>query len=52
MVGIKKNYKKLLGKLKNTEEISNINVTEFCQGRQVRWGIAWSVKQEKKPIND
>ena len=51
MVGRKVSYKKLLGYMKHKNEIIDITTTEFCQGRQVRWGLAWRVKS-KEQIND
>ena len=45
MVGRKVNYRKLLGILKHNDNVDKIEITEFCQGRQVRWGIAWKIKK-------
>mmetsp|Transcript_3879 Transcript_3879/g.4815 ORF Transcript_3879/g.4815 Transcript_3879/m.4815 type:complete len:171 (-) Transcript_3879:144-656(-) len=45
MIGRKASYRKLLGYLKHQEGIEQVQTMEFCQGRQVRWGIAWTVKE-------
>ncbi|KAG0174565.1 hypothetical protein DFQ30_003777 [Apophysomyces sp. BC1015] len=41
MMGQKKTIKPLVDLLKSMD-ITNYVVTEFCQGRTKRWGIAWS----------
>ncbi|CAL8133837.1 unnamed protein product [Orchesella dallaii] len=41
MVGIKRDFKELLLKLKSVG-VKNFTTTEFTQGKTMRWGLAWS----------
>ena len=42
MLGRKKNVNILKQKLKYDKEVKCTAVSEFCQGRIMRWGLAWS----------
>ncbi|KAL4138253.1 hypothetical protein PRIC2_001760 [Phytophthora ramorum] len=41
MVGKKSSLRKLLALLRE-KQVQNTRTTEFCQGRTMRWGIAWT----------
>ena len=46
MVGRKVTLRRLKAYLRDAGDViepDSVRTTEFCQGRQVRWGIAWQV---------
>ncbi|CAO3651414.1 unnamed protein product [Cunninghamella blakesleeana] len=46
MIGLKKTIRPIIQVLKQYE-INNYVVTEFCQGRTKRWGLAWSFTSDR-----
>lgn len=46
MIGHKSSLEPLLEELKKND-IKSISQTEFCQGRTVRWAIAWTLTEDK-----
>lgn len=46
MIGHKSSLQPLLEELKK-QKIKSISHTEFCQGRTVRWAVAWTLTNEK-----
>ena len=52
MVGRKVTLRQLKAYLRDAGdaiEPDSVVTTEFCQGRQVRWGIAWKVAPPRPP---
>ena len=47
MLGKKKSLCELRAYLTQTLRILNVSETQFCQGRTMRWGLAWSFCNEK-----
>jgi U6 snRNA m6A methyltransferase len=49
MLGHKSSVKKVMGMLRS-RHIKYISTTEFCQGRTMRWGVAWSFSTSLRAI--
>jgi methyltransferase len=49
MLGKKKSFIELKKYLIEIKNIQNISEAEFCQGHTIRWGLAWSLKDETLP---
>merc|ERR1712018_855076 len=42
MLGRKKSANELKQVLRNDKEVKSVASSEFCQGRIMRWGLAWT----------
>ena len=51
MLGRKKSVQELRKILKNDIEVKSVAVSEFCQGRIMRWGLAWTFQSDIKLEN-
>jgi hypothetical protein len=49
MLGKKVNFNHLKGYLRSREQQFFIQASEFHQGKQVRWGLAWKLASELEP---
>ena len=50
MVGRKVTLRRLKAYLRDLGDVIEcVHTTEFCQGRQVRWGLAWQAAPPKEP---
>jgi methyltransferase len=46
MLGKKQSLIELKQYLIEEKKVANIAETEFCQGRTMRWGLAWSFHED------
>ena len=49
MLGKKKSFIELKKYFTENKNIKNISEAQFCQGHTIRWGLAWSFKEDKLP---
>ena len=47
MVGRKKNFKRLVGRIRAAREVKGIRTTTFVCGRTTRWGLAWTFREDR-----
>ena len=51
MLGRKRSVSELKNHLNTIPEVQSVSVSEFCQGRIMRWGLAWTYHPEIKLEN-